>query len=276
MSKNLISQGATAEVFDIGNNQVLKLFKKDYPVYAIENEIQITNQIQDHYLPIPKFFGKVEQEGRTGLVFENIQGLTMGSIMALKPWSFFSYAKQMAEIHSIIHKTKIEGILQQKVQLEFCINQSNELPDNIKEKIIHKLKKLNDGNCLCHGDFYPDNILYASKANPIVIDWMCAAVGNPAGDVATTIVLLKYAKAPSYYPLMKKIFIYLFTKTIYRIYIKHYIKITGMNRHEIHEWELPIAAARLFVVPNGKKAALIKFINKELKALIPGAVSQSQ
>lgn len=39
-----------------------------------------------------------------------------------------------------------------------------------------------------------------------------------------------------------------------------------MNRHEIYEWELPVAAARLFGDgPIGGEAALIKFINKELK-----------
>jgi aminoglycoside phosphotransferase (APT) family kinase protein len=266
MTKNLINQGRTAEVLDIGNNQVLKLFRKSFPFQAIENELNVANAIKDYDLPIPKFFGKVEQEGRIGLVYENIRGLSMLRLMMLKPLAFFSYAKQMAEIHSIIHKTKVSDIPQQKEQLEFFINRNNELPKDTKEKIINKLRKLNSGNFLCHGDLHPDNILYSVENNPVIIDWMTATAGNPAGDVARTKVILKYSKAPSYLPLMTRVVLNKLKSILCNTYIKHYIKITGTTRKEINEWELPVAAARLFENgPKEEKEALIKFINKELK-----------
>ncbi len=266
MTKDLINQGRTAEVYDIGNNQILKLYRKNFPIQAIEKEVNISNVIKDYNLPIPRFFGKVKQEGRIGLVYENISGLSMLKLVMLKHSKFFTYAKQMAEIHSLIHKTKVKGIPEQKEELEFFINNNNELPNNIKDMIIEKLKILDEGNNLCHGDLHPDNILYSSEGNPIVIDWMTATVGNPAGDVARTKVILKYSKAPSHLPLLTRIVFNRFKSILCNSYIKHYIKITGINHNEIDEWELPIAAARLFENgPKEEKEALIKFINKELK-----------
>lgn len=262
----MINQGRTAEVFDIGNNQILKLFRKNIPIQAIESEFKIARIIKDLDIPVPKFFGKVEQDNRVGLVYENIKGLSMLRLITLKPAAFFQYAKQMAEIHSLIHKTKVKGIPQQKEQLKFFINQSNQLSNQIKEKIINQLIKLKPGDCLCHGDLHPDNILYTEDGKPKVIDWMTATAGNSIGDVARTKVILKYSKAPLHLPILTRIIINSLKSILGYLYIKHYCKITGITRNEISEWELPIAAARLFENgPKTEKDSLLKFINQTMK-----------
>jgi hypothetical protein len=74
-----INQGRTAEVFDLGNGRIMKLFYKSFPAQAVENESNIANLIKDYNLPIPGFYGKVEQEGRTGLVYNPCLGTTGGS-----------------------------------------------------------------------------------------------------------------------------------------------------------------------------------------------------
>jgi len=43
----------------------------------------------------------------------------------------------------------------------------------------------------------------------------------------------------------QKIMIKTFRKSLYKKYIAHYCKITGITHDEINEWLLPIAAARL-------------------------------
>ena len=90
----LIDQGRTAEVYDIGNEQILKLFLISMPLPAIENEYNIANAIKDFNMPIPKFFGKMEYENRIGLVFEKINGPSMLAIIIKRPWKLFSYAKK--------------------------------------------------------------------------------------------------------------------------------------------------------------------------------------
>lgn len=71
---DLINQGRTAEIFSLGDNQILKLFRKSIPLTAIEAEMMITSVIQDYDLPIPKFFGKMEYDERIGLIYEYIKG----------------------------------------------------------------------------------------------------------------------------------------------------------------------------------------------------------
>jgi aminoglycoside phosphotransferase (APT) family kinase protein len=266
MGSNLINQGRTAEIYDIGNNQILKLFRKSFPIQAIENEFKIANVIKDCNLPLPEFFGKIEQDDRIGLVYEYIHGQSMLRQIMQKPWAFFRYARQMAEIHSTLHQTKVEGIPCQKERLKFFINKTDELTEDIKNRIIGVLKNLDEGSYLCHGDLHPDNILFSSPERPIVIDWMTATAGIPAGDVARTKIILKYSKVPSHLPFITRISSTIFKSLLCHAYLNHYIKLTGITRQEISAWELPIAAARLFENgPKEEKDALIKFINKELK-----------
>ena len=46
---------------------------------------------------------------------------------------------------------------------------------------------------ICHGDFHPHNILYSGGAVTGVIDWPNVVVAEPAYDVATTRIILRFA-----------------------------------------------------------------------------------
>lgn len=204
---NLVNQGRTAEIFDLGNNKILKLFRKSTNLTAIEEEMTMANIIQDYNLPIPKFFGKMEYDERIGLIYEYITGQTLSFCLLRKPWALFSFAKQMAEIHSMIHKVKLEEIpgpnYQQKYRLEWIINHTDKLTVEAKKITIDFLNQLSEGHSLCHGDMNPNNILL-SEQGPVVIDWMSATAGNPAGDVARIIIVLKYSALPSDLPFLFK------------------------------------------------------------------------
>ncbi|MFD1910018.1 phosphotransferase family protein [Paenibacillus rhizoplanae] len=53
--------------------------------------------------------------------------------------------------------------------------------------MLSRLAELPDGEKLCHGDFHPDNILMDDKL--WVIDWMTGVRGNPAADVARSVIM---------------------------------------------------------------------------------------
>jgi aminoglycoside phosphotransferase (APT) family kinase protein len=46
---------------------------------------------------------------------------------------------------------------------------------------------------ICHGDLHPHNILYSGSAVTGVIDWPNVVVAEPASDVATTRIILRFA-----------------------------------------------------------------------------------
>ncbi len=262
----MINKGRTAEVFDFGNNKVLKLFHNDFPNHAVEEEAKIMNVIGDYKLIVPKYFGKVEKDDRTGLVYEYIKGSSMLSAIVSNPLASVSLIKQMAEVQLLIHKNKVDGIPEQKERLEYCINNCCGLSHNTKKIIINKLQRLKNDSRLCHGDFHPDNIILSSSGNPIVIDWMTASSGNPVGDVARTRIILKHSEVPSHLPIGSRIISNLLKHILCKIYTRHYIKLTGITKSDIYQWELPIAAGRLYEGVTAKeKVSLLKYINKSLR-----------
>lgn len=148
--------------------------------------------------------------------------------------------------------------------MEWIINHTDKLTVEAKKITIDFLNQLPEGHSLCHGDMNPNNILL-SEQGPVVIDWMSATLGNPAGDVARIIIVLKYSALPSDLPFLLRIIAKMLLSSFCALYIKRYIKITGINRDEIKQWEMPIAAGSLFDnAPLEETKRLLKFIHKEL------------
>lgn len=57
------------------------------------------------------------------------------------------------------------------------------------------LRRPQEAEVICHGDFHPLNIMVAGDRLTGVIDWPQAIVAEPAFDVACTLVLLRFADA---------------------------------------------------------------------------------
>lgn len=66
--------------------------------------------------------------------------------------------------------------------------------ENLKEKAINSINKIQRLYRLCHFDFHPENVVYHEE-EPYIIDWMNAKLGNPVMDIASTyIIFCLYAK----------------------------------------------------------------------------------
>lgn len=262
----LIGEGNTAEVYAWGDNEVLKLFRKEFYLEGIEKEYSISKKINESGLPNPKVDKLIEVDGRMGIVYERIQGKSMLNSITMMPWSVGKDAKRLAEMHYRIHQCKLYGLPKQKEAMEKSINYTELLPDEIKQDIIKVLKRLPEGEVLCHGDYHPGNIIVHSDKE-IVLDWMTATSGNAAADVARTLHILKDASLPNGMPFMIKILAKILRSRLTSLYLKHYRRLSGLSLEEIELWRLPIAAARLIEwVPEDEKKFLLKLIEKKLKA----------
>ena len=96
-------QGRTAEVFAWQEHQIIKLFYAGYPPELIQFEMQKSCMISSMNLPTPKFIELLEIDGRIGLVYERVHGISMLKMINLRPWLLFRLAKQLAELHDAIH-----------------------------------------------------------------------------------------------------------------------------------------------------------------------------
>jgi len=256
----LIGQGRTAEIFEINEDKIVKLFRPDFPLPLIENEFKITKSLINKKLPIPGVFELLKIEDRFGIVYEKIIGTTMMNIISTKPWRIKSEAKRLAELHKSIQVNVNEDIPNQDFRIKKNIQETDYLNNNIKAKLIDYIDKLPKGEILCHGDFHPDNIII-SKNKVFVIDWMAATYGNPLSDVARTSIIFKFGIVPEHESSIKSIIINYIRKRYYNEYIQHYLRISGQRKELIEQWEAPIAAARLVeTIPLKEKEMLLKFV----------------
>ncbi|MBU3093196.1 phosphotransferase [Clostridium sp. CF011] len=262
----LIGEGRTAEVFEWGQDKILKLFRIDLPKTAIQNEYEVSIGIYNQLNSTPKVYELIEVDNRSGIVYERINGITMMKVVASNPWKVKKEAQRLAELHKSIQQKVNFKLSTYKTRLKDNISNTALLTDDIKTRLYKYIDKLKDDNILCHGDFHPDNILI-TKDGEIVIDWMTATQGNPLTDIARTSIMFKFGVVPNKTFPEKQIINFIRNK-FYLEYISHYLKLTGVKIEQIEQWELPVAAARLTEwLPKDEKTALLNFIDKTMETL---------
>ena len=205
--------------------------------YFIDYEYKVNTLIEKIFPYCPKAFEKIEENGRIGILYEYIEGITLTEFMKKKKKNIGKGLRMLAEIHADMHKNNVKDITSQKDIFSHAIHQTNLLDDNQKNEIINYIKNLPDGITICHRDLHPENIII-SKNKLYVVDWPNAYSGNQHGDVARTFYLLKYGLSPSDEYTLKKSFIHRFLykaikSRLANIYIKHYLKLTDSSLKEI-------------------------------------------
>lgn len=181
------------------------------------------------------------------------------------PFSSNRYAKQLAALHYDIHKCRGLELPKYKESLEWNIRHTDCLTEDQKLAVLNLLEALSEGDSLCHGDFHPGNIMEDGDSVNI-LDWMTAAVGSPAADVARTVLLLKDSSLPGQMPKPVKLLIGCMRKSMAATYLKQYLKLSGLQKEEIESWRPVIIAARLREwIPESEKMNMLKEIERTIK-----------
>jgi uncharacterized protein (TIGR02172 family) len=255
----LIGAGRTAEVHAWGDEHILKLYQDWMPAASVEWEYAITRRAREAGLPVPAAKEIVHVDGRLGIVFERVHGISMLADLQKRPNAILSIARLLADLHAGMHACVLPpDMYSQRQQIERGIELSKGLSEAEKGAIRATLARLPDGNAVCHGDFHPDNVLMTDHG-PVIIDWMTATRGHPLGDVARTALLFQTGGLPPGLSFTMRLLINAMRSLIYSTYIKRYLQLHPASRSEIDTWKLPIYAARLFEVegyPAEKKLIL--------------------
>ena len=262
-SREVIAYGRSAEILTYGNNQVVKLFRSDISKETAEEEYRIGAYVQQAGVAAPQPIAMLELDGRIGIVYPRIDGPTMLTRMTKQPWTGRKEAARMGLLHAQMHRCDSDVLPKQKVLLVDRINAAPLLTEEEKHRIIRLLDDLREDTKVCHGDYHPDNIIVGD--HPTVIDWMTAMSGNPAGDVARTVLMLQFGELSEETP---KLIIYLASRMrrrLLRLYLRAYMANTTLTQEEIELWKLPVAAARLVEgIPGREKHVIAAWIRDRL------------
>ncbi|MEK0317253.1 phosphotransferase family protein [Cohnella sp. 56] len=268
MNDNRIASGRTAEVYDYGQGQVLKLFYEGLPEHQIEAEYQAGLIVRCAGIPAPAPIARIRHGERLGIVYEKVSGTTMLAALAQRPGEVADRAGQMAALHAHMHSQSAPGLPAQKTLLGERIGQASLLNDEEKARILALLDRLPDGDRLCHGDYHPDNIVLGTEdAQTWIIDWMTGMSGHPAGDAARTALLLQYGTVPDGASEEVVEWLARMRAELLEGYLRTYTQHTGTTREYIEQWMVPVAAARLCEwIPDAEKQALAAFIRQSIAA----------
>ena len=239
-----IAVGRTAEIIPFEDGKVLKLFFPTIPQPWIDKEVDTGRFIQDRQLPVPKVFQRLKLNDREGIVYERIEGPSLLSVLARKPWTVQRCARLLARLHARVHDVTAPPDLEtQKEWARGGIPETNKLSKDLQERVLLLLDSMPEGNQLCHGDFHPGNII-VTRRGPVIIDWMTASKGVGCGDVARASIILEAAKAPERTPMRWPLewIRQLFQET----YLKTYFQLRPDQRNSFFAWRV-IMAANFFV-----------------------------
>ena len=257
-----IAHGRTSEIYRWNDGHILKLYYDWCPPNWIEHEAHVAQVIFDAGIPAPAVGEIVEINGRRGIVYERVEGVSMLQDMNARPWMIFKQAKALADLQVQFHQLSIPGLYSYHVALEHTIRRAPHLTEAMRVKVLELLKTLPDGNIICHGDFHPGNVILSAQG-PIVIDWMTAASGSPWADVARTCMILHVGPKAAGRQLSQ--IARLFINLYYERYLKHYKALHSDTQNELRRWLPVIAAARLDERIEPEREGLLQMIEDGLQ-----------
>ena len=236
-----LAEGLTAEVYAWDEARIVKLFRAGRSQDQVEYEARIARAVHRAGLPVPAVGDLVGVDGRHGLLYERVDGLSMIDSIGQQPATLPEAARVWAELHAGMHAgSNVPELPSQRAELARSIQAAHALPLDLQRVALRALDTMPDGDRLCHGDLWPGNILMSSRG-PIIIDWICATSGNPVADVARSSVLLLGALASPLVSEAQQAMI----RSAHATYLERYFELQPEGQHQYEAWKPIVAAARL-------------------------------
>lgn len=256
-----IAEGRTAELYDWDPDHVLKLYHTWCPPHWVEHEAHVARVIAEAGIPTPAAGDVVEIDGRLGIVYERVTGISMLDDIRQRPWLLLRHARSLADLQAQFRRLTVPGLHAYRASLRHSIGRAPHLPEAQRTQALDLLETLPEGQSLCHGDFHPGNVLISARG-PVVIDWMTASLGSPWADVARTSMILTIgvkAAGDMVSPAIR-----LLSGLFHRGYLNRYRGLVPDGQAELARWLPVIAAARLDEQIEPERAALLQIVMQNL------------
>jgi len=237
--ETLEARGRSADIIPYGDGRVVKLFLVDFPRDMID--IECDNTIEAHAQGCTSMacYGKIEMDGRTGIVLDWVKGVPMTKAAEKDPSLLLKSGKMLADQHVLVHSKSSDKLRDvRKMAIEFLDDESLEvLTQEEREKAKAYIASLPESNTILHLDFHTENIL-VDGTDCVTIDWLTAARGFPEVEVGVMDYLFHYGLL---FPGASRLQIAFYTTVrsfVYRGYLKHYLRATGLDVNNVRKWKL--------------------------------------
>src|SRR4051812_6488070 len=147
----------------------MKRFRRGTPAAAAAREAACTRAARAAGAPAPETFDVIELNGDTGVIFERIDGCSMLEDLLAGNRDPASIGRALAGLHAQLHHLSSPHLPEQRARLLDALAHAL-IDEQARLTIVDRLRRLPDGDRVCHGDFHPGNVLLALTGS-IVIDW---------------------------------------------------------------------------------------------------------
>ncbi len=238
-----LAAGRTAEIYPWGEGKVVKLFRPGMAARMAEKEAATGRIVAEAGVCAPPVGDVVTVGGRAGIVYGRIDGESLLQRLQRRPWAVWSLARTLGQLHARMHGVARPQLPAVRGYLQHDIARARELTAEVRAAVIARLDSLPEGDAICHGDFHPDNVILTRKG-PVIIDWMTAGHGNPAADVARTVLMLRQGQPPGASAFQLRV-IELLRQQLLAGYLRAYRAQRACPDRAIDAWTPVIAATRL-------------------------------
>ena len=258
-----IGEGLEAEMFAWGEGTILRLLRDPQAVERNERQAAAIEAARSSGVRVPAVHSLTTVMGRPGMVMERVEGRDLMAELGRRPWRLFWVARVSGEVHAQLHQVIApDSVVALKPKLRQEIMESSLVPAEVAEQALEVLGGLPDGDKLCHGDFYPANLLI-SRGGPVLIDWSNVARGNPDADVARTLLMVRLGELPPGTPMLVRPIALVGRGLLSSVYLRSYRRERFLDPVLVGRWQIPVAAARLAQGIEGERPSLLKLLRRK-------------
>jgi len=167
----LLAHGRDADVFALDDTRVLRRYRDPSHSNTLM-EAKVMEYLASRGYPVPR----VHEATDTDLVMDRLHGPTLMQAWEKHPWRLAHYARELAALHD-----RLAAI---------------PAPDWLPAPLIFRDSDPGGTGSVLHLDLHPFNVILTPDRGPMVIDWTKTAAGDPAFDLARTLVIVGTADLP--------------------------------------------------------------------------------
>lgn len=255
--QHFIASGASAELFDIGEGQVIKLFRDSVSEEMIAREADASVHAGACGVPTAAAIGRRTWDGRRGIVYPRLEGGTVMDWIRRNPMRAGWALDRMGDIHAAMHGSE-GGTLRPLKQVLATDIAYGPAPDALQRAAVAYLDMLPDGEALTHGDFHLGNVMMTPQGM-MVIDWSKAAAGHPAADAVRSEMLMRFGIGPTDW-----------VTNLWRDWAagrlrKSYLGSNDVTARDMEQWRPVVALAWLRARDAGRTPAFMRYLDRALE-----------
>ena len=186
-NSSIVAVRTLKTVYRDGDTAV-KVFDSEYAKYDILNEALNHARVENIGINVPKLLEVKTIDGKWAIVYEFIEGKTLGQLMEENPEKQDEYLEMFVDLQMAVHKCTCPMLtkIQDKMARKIC---EADFDATTRYELHTRLASMPKHTKVCHGDFNPYNIIVKNDGTPFIIDWSHVTQGNASADVARTYLL---------------------------------------------------------------------------------------